>query len=65
MKKEMEKQSTREGIFVAIRMRSMNERELKSGHQPVFRCSTQVRSFLFSFYSSIPSFLYFTILLMI
>lgn len=38
----MEKQTTSEGIFVAIRMRPMNERELKSGQQAVFRCSNQV-----------------------
>jgi hypothetical protein len=46
-----------EGIFVAIRMRPLNERELNSGQQPVFRCSTNVGSLSpppFPFSSLIP-----------
>ena len=38
----MEKQD-QEGICVAIRMRGLNERELKSGSAPVFKCLTNER----------------------
>jgi hypothetical protein len=45
----MEKQTGSEGIFVAIRMRPLNEREVHSGQQSVYRCSTKVSSIVNSF----------------
>lgn len=36
----MEKKNESEGIFVAIRIRPMNEREMNSGHGRLFKCLT-------------------------
>jgi centromeric protein E len=43
----MEKQE-QEGICVAIRMRGLNEREIKSGSAPIFKCLTNERVALLS-----------------
>lgn len=36
-----EHQQTKEGICVGIRIRPLNEREVSSGQQPIFRCLPQ------------------------